>query len=142
MIATTYNKIVTRQIVASILFLVFLLIYDIVLDVLISGIYIIYEIIEVSSEELVEYLFHTNHHESEIVVIYVFFLIAVYALYRFIQAFPHLTRRTKRRLIVRWANKKSRISRYWHTFSSLQKAKMMLFHGMGISVLITWLFFL
>lgn len=142
MIATTYNKIVVRQTVASVLFLAFLLIYDVVLDILLSGIFVLYELIEIASEELVEYLFRTNHHQTEIIVIYVFFFIGLYALYRFAQASPRLTRRTKRRITARWIKKKSRISRYWHTFSSFQKFKIVMFYSTGMGVLITWLFFL
>ncbi len=142
MIATTYHKIITRQIIAGFLFLAFLLMYDTVLDILLSGLYVIYEIIEFSAEELVEYLFHTDHHQSEIIVIYVFFFIFLYALYRFLRALPRLSRRFKRRISLRWARKKTRIYRYWHAFSSFQKVKLLSLYGISTSLIIVWLFFL
>lgn len=142
MLSTTYHRIAIKQTIASVLLMLLALTYDTVLDIILSGLHILYELIESSAEELVQYLFHTNHHESEIVVIYGFFFIFLYALYRFIRALPRLSRRFKRNISRRWARKKTRIARYWHTFSSFQKVKIVTFYSVCTSFLMTWLFFL
>ena len=97
-----------------------LVFFDLVFAVLISALHlpfevlhIAYEWLELGIEHMVEHLFHTSRHNSQIITFYILVSLAGTALYRLYLALPQLVRRLRERTVTARANWTSAWQEYW-----------------------------
>ena len=97
--------------------------YDVMLHSLFSIVHLTFEWFELALEELIEHIFHTSRQQSQIIVFYLMWLIALYAFYRLWRALPGFYNRFKEELLASISQFKSSASSYWSELSSIQKIK-------------------
>jgi hypothetical protein len=97
--------------------------YDVMLHSLFSILHITFEWVELALEELIEHIFHTNRQQSQLIVFYLLWLIALYGLYWLWQALPGFYSRLKKHLLVTCLYYKSYVTRFWSEQTSIQKIK-------------------
>jgi hypothetical protein len=93
--------------------------FDTIFDLLASFAHILFELFEYSFELLIEYIFHTDHHHSEIILINFSFIIALWGVYWLSRRLFQLLNK----LIAIGLKEKTDIARYWQAQTTLQKIK-------------------
>ncbi len=101
--------------------------------------HLLIELLEGFVEEILEHLLHTDHHQSETIIVNAALLIGLYGFYRFVRAIPRIVRRLKRNYDVAWLKYKRRKSAYWRTLLPGQKIKLTAAYLAGLSLLLFWL---
>lgn len=119
MIVHNNRKILLRFILIVLVFTT----YDVILHSLLSVAHIAFEWFELGLEEIIEHFFNTDRRQSQLIVFYLLWLIALYALYRLWQVVPRLFNQLKMKLIYECLQYKSAIIRHWKAQSSVQKMK-------------------
>ena len=97
--------------------------YDVMLHSFFTIVHIAFEWVELALEELIEHIFHTNRQQSQIIVFYLLWLIALFGLYMLWLALPGFYSRFKEELLASTSQIKSSISSYWTELSTIQKIK-------------------
>jgi hypothetical protein len=97
--------------------------YDVMLHSLFSVVHIAFEWFELALEELIEHIFHTSRQQSQIIVFYLMWSMALYGLYRLWRMMPGLYSRFKEQLIAAGSQYKYYITSNWRKQSSIQKIK-------------------
>ena len=131
MIALANRKILSR----FILFCIVLTLYDVILHSLFSVGHIAFEWIELALEELIEHIFHTNRQQSQIIVFYLLWSMALYVFYRLWRALPGLYNRFKTQFLAASSQYKSYIKHYWNEQSPIQKVKWLTSFTLSLSFL-------
>lgn len=115
-----------------------LLMFDVLLDglmmifdFLVELIHILIEIVELLAEEGVEMVFHTEHHQSETILLNLVSIIALILLYYFIKALPHLIVVWEKRLLNKMKEYWRERVLQWHLFSIGLKLKFTLVYILG-----------
>ena len=67
--------------------------FDTVFELLLELIHISFEVLEHSLDKLIEHLFHTDLHDTQIIVFYLMWVMAGYPLYRLYKLLRTLPRR-------------------------------------------------
>ena len=122
MILTTYQK--TLYGLALIGIVIMITIPDVVIGLLIEFIHIVFELlfevadiafewVETLFDHLVEHLFHTELHDTQIIVFYTLMSIIAYPLYYLGRMLLRLVFRLKETLPVSWALYKARVMLFW-----------------------------
>jgi len=118
------------------LILVFIFMFDTLfdwfiglLDLMYEGFHIIIEAIEYSIELLLEYIFHTNHQHSEMIIVNGAIILAIYLIYRLYKATPKLLSKLSKSLLLRLDRKLS----YWQETPLIRKLKLIATYCIGIS---------
>jgi hypothetical protein len=76
-------SLVNRKIMIQFLLIgIVITMYDVMLHSLFSIVHIAFEWFELALEELIEHIFHTNRQQSQIIVFYLIWLIALYGIYQ------------------------------------------------------------
>lgn len=101
--------------------------------------HLLIEAIESSIEEILEHLLHTDHHQSETIIVNAVLLLGFYGLYRLFRALPRISRRIIRNYFAAWLNYKRRKFSYWRALSSTQKIKLTAAYSTGLALLLFWL---
>ncbi|PKM38452.1 MAG: hypothetical protein CVV06_00505 [Gammaproteobacteria bacterium HGW-Gammaproteobacteria-10] len=115
---------------------------DLVTDVVHSVfeiLHLLIEFLEGLVEEILEHLLHTDHHQSETIIVNAVLLLGFYVLYRLFRALPRIFRRIKRNYLAAWLNYKRRKYSYWRALSSTQKIKLTAAYSTGLALLLFWL---
>ncbi len=101
--------------------------------------HLLLEFIEGYVEEILEHFLHTDHHQSETIIVNALLLIGLYGFYRFVRAFPRIVRRLKRNYgAVRLKYKRRRLA-YWRALLPNQKIKLTAAYLTGLALLLFWL---
>jgi len=118
------------------LILVFIFMFDTLfdwfiglLDLMYEGFHIIIEAIEYSIELLLEYIFHTNHQHSEMIIVNGAIILAIYLIYRLYKATPKLLSKLSKSLLLHLDRKLS----YWQETPLIRKLKLITTYCIGIS---------
>ena len=74
--------------------------YDVMLHSFLTIVHITFEWFELALEELIEHIFHTSRQQSQIIVFYLMWLIALYGFYRLWRALPGFYNRFKEELLA------------------------------------------
>jgi hypothetical protein len=114
--------------------------YDVMLHSLFSVVHITFEWFELALEELIEHIFHTNRQQSQIIVFYLMWLIALFGLYWLWRALPGFYNRFKEQLFAASLQYKSYIISYWREQSSIQKIKWISSLTVSISCVVFFAF--
>jgi hypothetical protein len=114
--------------------------YDVMLHSLFSIVHITFEWFELALEELIEHIFHTNRQQSQIIVFYLLWLIALYGFYLLWRALPGFYNRLKEQLLAVSSQNKSHIISYWRDQTSIQKIKWVTSFTITLSCLVIFAF--
>ena len=109
--------------------------YEEMLHSLFTIVHLAFEWFELALEELIEHIFHTNRQQSQIIVFYLIWLIALYAFYRLWRALPGFYNRFKEELLASTSQFKSSINSYWTELSTIQKIKWVTSLSVSLSCL-------
>ena len=105
------------------------------IDTIIELIHLGIEAIEYSVEIFLENTFHTDHFQSELIIVNTAIVIALFILYRLFFAIPRLYIRYKRKLKAAWLRSKRRRASYWRSMSTICKIKWVSAYSFGITCL-------
>ena len=109
--------------------------YDVMLHSFLTIVHLSFEWFELALEELIEHIFHTSRQQSQIIVFYLMWLIALYGFYRLWRALPGFYSRFKDELLASTSQIKSSMSSYWSELSTIQKIKWVTFLLVSLSYL-------
>lgn len=86
--------------------------------------HIAFELIESGLDHLIEHLFHTDLHKTQVIVFYILLSFVFYGLYLLWRVVPPFFRRCKKNQSVYWARKKVGLFYYWRELSAFDKVKL------------------
>jgi hypothetical protein len=110
------------------------LIPDTVFGLLYEISHALFEVLEEGFDLLIEHLFHTGTHETQIIVFYLLLSLILYGLYRL----WHLSLRWYSAFKITWARQKSNALLYWRESSVLRKIGIVSITMAAVSFLIFW----
>jgi hypothetical protein len=129
MISPTYRKILYG--LALIGIVIIMIMPDVVIGLLFELIHLFFELlfilfewIESTLDKLVEHLFHTELHQTQIIVFYLIVGIAVFPLYYLWRMLVRQFFRLKKTLLAAWTLYKTRATLYWQDLSLIDKSKL------------------
>jgi hypothetical protein len=123
-------KIILLLIVLSIVVLIPGTVFGLLLEVS----HALFEVLEEGFDLLIENVFHTGTHETQIIVFYVLFSLICYGLYKLWR----FSRRWYSTFKITWAQQKSDAWLYWQESSLLRKIEIVTIGLAAISFLIFW----
>lgn len=136
-----------KIIVQAVLAVIVISAYDVLLDLLLTVVHLALEVahlafewFELGLEELIEHVFHTTRHQTQVIVFYLLFFLALFGLYRLWRVLPGFYNGFYNYLRARWMHYAMHMSSYWRECSSLQKAKLITTCSAGIAGLCFWMF--
>jgi hypothetical protein len=102
--------------------------------------YIAFEWIESNLDTVVEHIFHTDLHQTQIIVFYLLAGMVLYIVYCLWRVLPPLFYRLINNVLTAWTKQKTRASVYWQELSLLNKIKLVAVFA-GIIYLASFLLF-
>lgn len=97
-----------------------------------------FEFIESNLDHLIEHLFETDLHQTQVIVFYIIFAVVVYGLYRLWRVLPPFCRRFKKNQIAYWSRKQASLFYYWREQSLFNKIKLAV---IGIAAITGYIYF-
>jgi hypothetical protein len=97
-----------------------------------------FEFVESALDHLIEHLFHTDLQQTQAIVFYILFSVALYVIYAIGKRLPSFYKRCKNSLISYVLRKKSSLLYYWHEQSMTNKIKLAL---IGVAVISGYILF-
>ncbi len=85
---------------------------EIIFELLLELVHILFELIEITLDNLVEHLFHTSLHQTQVIVFYILWSIALLLLYRLKQVLPRYYRNVQTKMSALYVDLKLRFSHY------------------------------
>ena len=137
MISSTYRKTVNISYLIGIGMIIIM--PDMVFGSLLELGHILFEFIEETLDKFVEHIFHTDLHQTQIIVFYLMLSIAFGGIYYLWRVLPPLCRQCKENLLAAWSRHKTRASCYWQQLSLINKAKFTVISA-GIIYLTSFIF--
>jgi len=131
MISPTYRKILLYGL-ALIGIVIIMTMPDVVMGLLFELVHLFFELlfiafewVESTLDKLIEHLFHTELHQTQIIVFYLIVGIALLPLYYLWRMLLRLFFRLKETLLEEWALNKIRAILYWQDLTLIDKIKLM-----------------
>jgi hypothetical protein len=112
---------------------------DMVFGSLLELAHILFEFIEEILDKFVEHIFHTDRHQTQVIVFYLMMSIAFGCIYYLWRVLPPLCRQCKENLIAAWFWHKTRVFCYWQQQPLINKIIFVLISA-GIIYLVSLLF--
>jgi hypothetical protein len=106
-------------------------------DFFLDSMHTLLEVIEYALDHVVEYVFHTNLQQTQLIVFYIMLLMGLGVSYGLLKLLLRFYRQCKNSLISVWLEEKTLISLYWLNLSLLNKVKLI-----AIITSLAYLFFL
>jgi hypothetical protein len=97
--------------------------------------HLLFELFEASLDRIVEHIFHTGTHETQIIVFYLMLSMALGGLYCLWRTMPRFFRALKENLLAAWRTHKTRLSLYWSE-SAFNKFKLVALFNAGLTCLV------
>jgi len=126
MIPLANRKILSR----FVLFGMVVALYDVILHAVLVFLHLAFEWFELGLEEIIEHVFHTTRQQSQIIVFYLLWFMALFVLYRLWRALPSILNgfkgqlsQLKAQLLDACLECQLFIKHYWREQSSIQKIK-------------------
>ena len=145
MISPTYRKILYG--LALIGIVIIMIMPDVIIGLLFELghfffelLFISFEWIESTLDTVVEHLFHTDLHQTQVIVFYLLAGMVLYVAYRLLRALPPLFYRLYNTMLIAWTQQKNHASVYWQELSLINKIKLIAVFA-GIIYLASLLFF-
>ena len=123
-----FAGIVTLIILPDVVFGLFFGLMHLLLEIL----HMIFEFIEVNLDRLVEHIFETDVHQTQVIVFYLMLSIALGGLYYLWSFLPRVYYQSKENLLEVWLEQKAFVSLYWHDLSLINKIKLAAISSAGI----------
>lgn len=101
---------------------------------------ILFEGTESGLDHIVEHLFETDLHTTQVIVFYIMVSIAILAAYRLYLFLPRLYCRLRENLLAAWIWHKTRTCLYWQSLTLINKIKFVAM-VVGIGYVLTFLSF-
>lgn len=101
-------------------------------------IHLTFEFIESNLDKLVEHLFETDLHQTQVIVFYIIASFVLYSLYRLWRAVPPFCRQFKKNQIAYWSRKKASLLYYWREQSLFNKIKLVV---ISVAAITCYIFF-
>lgn len=133
-LAATLTVVIVPDVVFGILLHLLHFLFEHFLELL----HITFEFAELSLDHLVEHFFHTDLHQTQIIVFYILAAFICYGLYRMCRAVPDYYRRCKKHQKAYWSHKKAALLYYWQEQSLLNRIKIVV---IGIAAIASYVFF-
>jgi hypothetical protein len=86
--------------------------------------HILFEFIEEILDKSVEHIFHTDRHQTQVIVFYLMLSIVFGGIYYLWRVLPPLCRQSKEKLLAAWFWHKTRAFCYWQQLSLINKIKI------------------
>ncbi len=132
----TYKKIVNGLTVLG-LFLIFIMPYEVggllwelfhfILEMLLELAHLLFESAEATLDNIIELLFETGLHDTQVIVFYILFAVIGYGIYRFCRLVPGAFLRMQSYLIAFWEYNKIRAYLYWRGLTLNGRIKLLAF---------------
>jgi len=110
------------------------------LHLLMEFAHILFEFIESTLDHFIEHLFHTDLHETQVIVFYIIVSIALVGIYGLSRTLPRACRRFKNNVFAFFDWEKTICSDYWLGLTVTQKIRLSLTFVTGL-YLLSFLFF-
>ncbi|WP_432746323.1 hypothetical protein ABXJ76_09415 [Methylobacter sp. G7] len=133
------NRKVAFGLILTVIVIVILM-FDTVLALSLELIHVSFEFVELSLDILIEHIFHTDLHDTQIIVFYLMLSIAGFALYKLLWALPHRYREVKENFVTGWSQLKKEILAYWQDLSTIGKTKWLMGFMASITCMVLWFF--
>lgn len=114
--------------------------YDAMLHSLFIVMHFAFEWFEFALEQVIEHVFHTTRQQSQVIVFYLLWFMALSVLYHLWRALPGLYSRFKTQLFTTCLRCKPYISSYWSELSAIQKTKWLASFSVSVSCLVFFAF--
>ena len=121
MISSTYRRTVNISYLIGIAIAVTM--PDLVFGSLLELGHILFEFIEEILDKFIEHIFHTDLHQTQIIVFYLMLSIAFGGIYYLWRVLPPLCCQWKENFLTAWSRNKTRASCYWQQLSLINKIK-------------------
>lgn len=141
MILSINRKIAFSLILALIITVIAL--SDEVLHFLLELVHVSFEVFEQALDLIVEHTFHTDRHQTQIIVFYIMFSMGCYGaykLYKLLRMLPRWCRECGESLAVDWLLLKKEISANWQALPATGKAKWLMGFSAGVTCMAFWVF--
>ncbi|MGZ8189589.1 MAG: hypothetical protein ACXWTS_00010 [Methylococcaceae bacterium] len=141
MISISYRKFVYGVIFTCIFIIiimpdvVFGLLFELIhflLELLLELAHVLFEWIESALDTIVEHIFHTDLHQTQVIVFYIMMSVAGYGFYRLMLVVPRHYEQLKEKLIIAWIINKTRITLYWQGLPINDRVKLIAICTVGI----------
>ena len=129
MISPTYRKILYGLTLIGII--IMMMMPDVVMGLLFELAHFFFELLFISFEwvestldTLVEHIFHTELHQTQVIVFYLLAGMVLYIAYRLWRVLSSLFCRLSNNMLTTWTQQKIRASIYWQELSLINKIKL------------------
>ncbi|QPK63231.1 PilZ domain-containing protein [Methylomonas sp. LL1] len=108
------------------------------LEIVLHLSHIAFEYLELGLDHIVEHLFHTDRHQTQLIVFYLLATLGLGALYFLGRMLPAIFLRLKNSLLQYWSRKKSSCLYYWSEQTLANKIKII---GLGSTAVACYVYF-
>jgi len=108
------------------------------LQIFLHILHLVFKSLEMSLDQVIEHLFHTGTHETQIIVFYVLVIFGLVALYFFGRMALSAFVRVRKRLLLYWSRKKASCLYFWGHQTLLDKIKIV---GIGTTAIVGYIYF-
>jgi hypothetical protein len=136
LISSAHTKLFIQLFIIGIL----IVFYDVMLHSLFLLVHIAFEWLEFVLDRVIEHLFDTNRQQSQVIVFYLLWFIALYGLYRVFKVLPGWYGRLKNKTISTGFACKLYILAYWDRLSLIDKVKLAAILSLSLLCLFSFAF--
>jgi hypothetical protein len=97
-----------------------------------------FEFIESNLDHLIEHLFETDLHQTQVIVFYIILPVFIYGLYRLWRVVPSFCLRCKKKQLTYWSRMQASLLYYWQEQTLFNKIKLVV---IGVAVITAYVFF-
>ena len=138
----SYRKLINGLIFTCIVIIIFIpdvvfgLLFELfhfILELLLELAHVLFEGIESTLDKIVEHTFHTDLHQTQIIVFYIMVSVAAYGFYRLIRVMPRYYEQLKEKLIIAWIINKTRVTLYWQSLPLNERVRLIVISAVAIA---------
>jgi hypothetical protein len=136
------NRNVAYGLILTVIVIVILM-FDTVFGLFLELIHVSFEFVEEMLDILIEQLFQTDLHDTQIIVFYLMWAMAGYPLYRLYKLLctvPRRYREVKENFVTGWSQLKIEVLAYWQDLPATGKTKWIMGFLASITCMILWVF--
>jgi len=147
MISLTPRKIINALILTGIFIIIIMpdMVWEWVVELMHLLFELVYELADLLFEaaesvldNVIEHLFHTELHATQVIVYYILLAAIFYGLFRMSRRIPGICRRAKDSLLITWTVYKTRLALYWRSMTLINKVKWL---AVSVTVLTLYVMF-
>ncbi|MGZ5069791.1 MAG: PilZ domain-containing protein [Methylobacter sp.] len=128
-LAVVVTVILLPDVVFGLLFELFHFLFEMLMEFS----HLAFEFIESNLDHLIEHMFETDVHATQIIVFYILFPFVCYGLYRIGRLVPPFLRWCKRKQIAFWSRRKANLIFFWREQSPVDKLRLIAFGTAAIA---------